>query len=330
MKRAMAPLLAVIALTLVGMGYYFWRTTGTPFNTPYLINTRTYDPAPYFPWQSSKPMPANRQPELRRFYLKTDVSLYRFSRTFPGWIRMKIATLGAVQIFFLGYILLLPQVVALALTPYGFSWRNMRWQTRFLLVTCGAVIIGNLLPIGYLPHYSAPITGAILALVLIAMQYVRGWQWRGRPSGAFIARAVPSVCALLLILRAGAGPLHLPLDPKWPQKGYATWSSPTPKNYERSAVLKELREFPGRQLAIVHYSPGHDLVYHEWVYNRADLDTAKVIWAHDMGPEKNKGLIDFFKDRRAWLVDADDNPPELRPYSTAADRKSLPGAPQVP
>lgn len=33
-KHVMVPLLAVIALTLVGMGYYFRRTTGSPFDTP--------------------------------------------------------------------------------------------------------------------------------------------------------------------------------------------------------------------------------------------------------------------------------------------------------
>ncbi|MCL5005774.1 MAG: hypothetical protein M1404_04510 [Acidobacteria bacterium] len=319
LKRVMAPLLAVIALTLVAMGYYFWRTTGTPFNTPYLVNVHRYDPVPYFPWQSAKPMPNYRYPELRSFYLKTEVSLYRFSRTYSGWVRMKAGTLYSVRSFFLGYILLLPLVVALALTPYGFSWRDMSRETRFFLAVCGAVIVGNMLPIVYLPHYSAAITGAILGLVLIAMRYVRSWQCRGRPAGAFITRAVPSVCVLLLILRAGANPLHLRLDPEWPKEGYATWCSRTPKNYERAAMLKKLRQYPGRQLAIVHYSPDHDLVYHEWVCNRAELNKAKVIWAHDMGPAENEKLIKYFKDRHVWLVEADDHPPRLLPYSATLD-----------
>ena len=83
-------------------------------------------------------------------------------------------------------------------------------------------------------------------------------------------------------------------------------------------MLARLRRLPGRQLVIVHYNPDHDIYYHEWVYNRADLESAKVIWARDMGPSKNEELIKYFKDRHAWLVDADDDPPKLTPYPESA------------
>ena len=53
-------------------------------------------------------------------------------------------------------------------------------------------------------------------------------------------------------------------------------------------------------------------------YNRADLNSAKVIWADDMGPAKNQELIDYFKGRRVWLVDADSLSPKLMPYPEVA------------
>jgi len=34
-----------------------------------------------------------------------------------------------------------------------------------------------------------------------------------------------------------------------------------------------------------------------------------VVWARDMGPEKNRELLDYYKDRRAWLVEPDEKPP---------------------
>ena len=79
-------------------------------------------------------------------------------------------------------------------------------------------------------------------------------------------------------------------------------------------MLAKLRRFPGRQLVIVHYNSDHEIYFHEWVYNRADINSARVIWARDMGPAKNAELIQYFQNRHAWLVDADDDPPKLKPY----------------
>ena len=113
------------------------------------------------------------------------------------------------------------------------------------------------------------------------------------------------VCVVLLALRAAAGPLGLRVRAAWPGVGFPTWCSRGPGNHERAAMLRRLRRESGGQLVIVHYKPNHQLAYKDWVYNRADLDSAKVIWADDMGPVKNQELIDYFKGRHVWLVDAD-------------------------
>ena len=63
----------------------------------------------------------------------------------------------------------------------------------------------------------------------------------------------------------------------------------------------------------------------EWVYNTADIESQKVIWAQDMGPAKNQELIDYYKDRRVWLLYADERPPKLAPYSEAAERRLCTG-----
>ena len=40
-------------------------------------------------------------------------------------------------------------------------------------------------------------------------------------------------------------------------------------------------EHEGRQVLFVQYSPDHD-TYLEWVYNGADIDGSKLIWARDL------------------------------------------------
>jgi hypothetical protein len=72
----------------------------------------------------------------------------------------------------------------------------------------------------------------------------------------------------------------------------------------------------GRHLIIVRYGPEHD-PYQEWVYNEADIDSSKVVWAREMNPAEDQKLIEYFKDRQIWLLNVgnDEWPPKLLPYS---------------
>jgi len=96
-----------------------------------------------------------------------------------------------------------------------------------------------------------------------------------------------------------------------------SWCSLGPSLPERVAVLADLERRPGLQLAIVRYGPHHPVDLHEWVYNQANIDSAKVIWARDMGPAENKDLIDYFPNRHVCLVEADETPPKVIAYGSS-------------
>jgi hypothetical protein len=65
---------------------------------------------------------------------------------------------------------------------------------------------------------------------------------------------------------------------------------------------------------LVRYGSNHDPLL-EWVYNGADIDRQKVVWARDMGEAQNAELLRYFSGRRVWSLDADDLPPKLMEYS---------------
>ncbi len=61
----------------------------------------------------------------------------------------------------------------------------------------------------------------------------------------------------------------------------------------------------------------------DWVYNVADIDASKIVWALDLGPVDNQELINYFSMRKIWILDPKGTPPTLMPYpfSPVAQRR---------
>jgi len=114
-------------------------------------------------------------------------------------------------------------------------------------------------------------------------------------------------------MRAAAPALHATPKPSW----IRTWCSQDEQNLERARILKELEHTPGDHLVIVRYFPGHDIILNEWVFNNSDIDSSKVVWARDMGPQQNEELLRYFSARHVWLAEPDAKPVKLTPYAEA-------------
>jgi hypothetical protein len=127
--------------------------------------------------------------------------------------------------------------------------------------------------------------------------------------GAALNRAVVVVCLLSFVIRAvaagGGWELARSDAPAWHQLG--------PKSFGRAALVGKLKELPGKQLVIVRYNSNHEL-FGEWVYNDADIDGSKVVWAREMDATENAKLVNYFRDRQVWLLEADEQPRRLSPW----------------
>jgi hypothetical protein len=306
-KRTIVPLALVILATAMFMCYYNWRTTGNALRTPYMVNLATYNSVPYFPWQQLTEPVQYHHPVMRRFYLEWWLFQYQLGRQHP--IMMAAIKIYTFWIFFLGPLLTVPFLMALLRAPYKLSLTHFSWRTRILLIVCACVVTGMMLPVYFNPHYVAAVTTALYALLLISIQQLRNWKPFGRPAGAVIVRAVVSIAVVMLILRIAAPALQIPV-PSAP----LTWYSPDPQNRDRAGIVSDLSRQPGFHLILVRYTPDHTLS-NEWIYNGADINGSKVIWARDMGAEQNARLLRYFSDRHVWVVEPDLKPVKLTPYS---------------
>ena len=292
------PLTLLLAAAAGATVYYFWRVTGSPFRMPYQVDRDTYAMAPYFPWQGVKsPQPHNHE-MMRKLYVDVEMQQYRDSRTLRGWIFEASKKLAILWMSYLGPLLTIPLVML--------PWVLRDRRVRFLLVVCAIVLAGLLVEVFFLPHYPAPMTAAIMAVVVQSMRHLRLWRWRGKPAGLFLVRTIPVLSFATVCVMAAGIPLHSLRPSLWPLPD-------PPAVLERGRVLDQLGRREGQQLAIVRYRPDHD-PDSEWVFNEADIDGAKVVWARDMGEEQNRELIEYFKQRQVWLVEPDDHPPKMTSY----------------
>jgi hypothetical protein len=230
-----------------------------------------------------------------------------------GLITTKLAFAIAFLTFYFGPALLLP----LLMFPRALRDR----QVRFLVVAGAVVVIGLAVEVFFIPHYAAPLTAITLALVIQALRHLRVWRWNSHPAGMFLVRVLPLVYAGALGLRLLAPALGLPLA-----ETTLWWLRLTPseRGLERAHLLARLEQMPGEHLVIVRYGPAYDPGRQiEWVYNRADIDRAKVIWARELDGAENTRLLEYYRHRHVWLIEPDRHPVQLGPH-TGSSRYSKP------
>lgn len=291
--RVVAPLVLLLATFAVATGYYYYRVTGSPFRMTYQVNRGTYATAPYFLWQTPPPEPVYRHEVMRDFY-RWELSKFVENRTLDGFFRRSAEKLEDLWKFYLGPILTIP-ILAL---PWVVRDRRMRFPV-FAALVFG---LGLAVETWTMPHYFSPATCLLYLFLLQGIRRLRLWQRHKGRTGVQLTRVIPVLCVAMIVVRIGAVLTHTAIEPPWPRG-----------NLDRVAILKEMNQRPGDHLILVRYGPDH-IVDHEYVYNPADIDPAKTVWAQDMGPERNKELLDYYKNRDVWLLQPEVPPAKPVPY----------------
>jgi hypothetical protein len=304
--RLAAAILAFAIAAVAWMGYYDYRAFGNPLTPPYTIDRNTYAIAPYYVWQHARPEPTYRYAEMRAFYHQGELQFYNHIHSVKGFLPFTLEKVGFVFLFYAGFALFPPLLMVRRI----FIDRRICFLVVCVLVLAGGMVI----EIYLLPHYVAPFTAAFYAIGLQAMRHMRFWKPEGRPMGLALVRLTVVVCVLMAGLRVIASPLHFGPNEFPPSDWNESWFGPEHFGGERAQIEARLSQLPGGQLVIVHYSPAHNPA-DEWVYNRADIDGSKVVWARDADAADNLELIRYYQSRKVWLVEPDLTPARVSPYA---------------
>jgi hypothetical protein len=288
--QTVLPIGLVLSVTAAAMAVYNYRVTGDALLMPYDVHERQYGAAPLFLWQTPGPEPVYRHDAMREFHVSWELDWYRRQLTLSGWALMSIGKAKLVLNYYLPNVVMIVPWLAL-----GWTLRN-RWM-QFALLTCALLAFALVLTTFASPHYAAPIACLIFVLVVHGMRQLRLWCWRGRPLGRFVFGAVPAVCLALLALS------FFGMRDVDPQAAHV----------QRARIAAQLESQGDSHLIVVR--DGRNLGYDSWVYNQADIDGSKVVWAREIDEEHNRRLVAYFKDRQIWLLNSDRNPASLVPYA---------------
>jgi hypothetical protein len=144
----------------------------------------------------------------------------------------------------------------------------------------------------------------VLALWLLRVRSNRGVgirsKWATRFQSfefLFLILAIFQVC----VAERNLHPAHFPFDSGW-----------TP--YSRATVERRLASLPGGHLVLVRYSRDQNSGQ-EYVYNGADIDHAKIVWAREIPGMDLTPLLNHFSNRNVWEFNPDKNNQIVGPYS---------------
>jgi hypothetical protein len=259
---------------------------------PYIMHDSQYNSTPLFRFLPVRPEPRYGTARLAAQHGRNgfEFGIYReaMSLGYYGSVR---ATVDSVWPVF-GWALTL-----LLLAPFGWRDRRVRSLAAILAVSLLALSLETF----HMPHYTAPFAAAIALLPACGVEKL----WRLR-EGSFRWGAI-----LTCLVFAGACISPIESAVTTARNGLnktGTFGS------ARIDLIRRLSEMDGDHLVIVRYPYPEWRLGYEWVYNGADIDSQKIVFAHDLGMKENQEILDYYPSRRKWLLTFEGDRLQISPY----------------
>lgn len=308
-QRIPMAALAAIASVMPAIGLALAdnkSVTGEWMKMPYMLSREQYGVPTSFTTQAN-PAPQRKLTHEQDLVFRGQAWVHgEGTDSLRSWLERLPSRVRFYRFFLLTPLYLALPFFILALREFRFQW---------VLMTIVLVAIGSNFYVYFFPHYVAAEACLMVLIAVTAVERMSRVTIRGVNTGADAARLVVFLCAAHFAFWYG---LHASAnqDLESAMWRYETWDTINGGDPDgRIAIDRELARQPGRQLVFVRYGPQH--VFTEWVYNGAQIDAQRVVWARDLGATEDEALLRYYPDRKAWLLEADATPPKLAPYGVS-------------
>jgi hypothetical protein len=289
------PFSVILLSTASGMIYYNFQTTGIPTTLPYFINEQHYSAAPFL-WIMPPYAPKHREYRdtlMREFWEVAQVEVYRATRHNPKDAVFRLYD-GIRALVGAGAGLVLVFLFACAIPLAGIFRLRLALGVLVLLLCAMALLRFVFL----FPHYLSPALSAFFVVAMFGLRLLYCQRLRERRTGRALVACVVTLAGVLCFFD-----IH--------NRTRSTDEGPV--GFRRQVTVR-LESEMGKHLVLVRYAANHNLA-EEIVYNSPDIDAQKIVWAFDFGPEADRPLLAYYRDRRVWLIQPDGPRPTLEPYS---------------
>jgi hypothetical protein len=270
------PSIAVLLAGGLAAAWYNVSTTGRVTRLPFLVYAQQYDLAPKFLMQAETPGKRYNNVTIATTHTY-ELARYREIRALP----LAQAFIGQAK-YFVRDCLLQP-FMGFAFVLLGIPWARARKRKRWLVLLFAASFAAVVPEVWIQFHYTAPFT--IVSVILIVAATRALWYRLGAAQAPKQIRGLIFAASLVILF----APLLF------------HYISLRPRVTIRSSVVHQLETTAGNHLVFVSYLNGWDYA-HEWVYNGASPDQAKLLFAHDLGSARDLELVQRYSNRIAWKL----------------------------
>ncbi len=326
--QVILPALVVSCFGFSLMGYQYYRVTGSPIKLPYSTHHAQYSPTPLFSFQQITPSADRGNDRLRRIYeTYTSPPILEFV-PLPG--REEYPSIDQLY----GFVYLLIALPLFLLSPFFLALvylclPGMIMRNKWLVLMLGTVLFTFLMmSMGkwwdqY--HYSAPLTAVVFLFAAEGIRYFYISAHKGREK-RFIAFTLVALALSSIIFQQILSYPQYYMQEDFTSNREQIISSlttgenvqikvPTRATFFKAEFERIVDKLPGNYVAIVSYDTEYD-IHDEIVFNRSNIEASKMLWAHDLGKEKNSRMLEYYSNRKVVLIRLEGSSITIKPLGT--------------